>query len=162
MIEVNCEADRSLDVIANEVLALASEYRRVSACVLDVERRCAEAGVHRDQVLEIAFTHAVSYIDEAAEQLEQLAERLADRAGKADLVKSWRAAEGAVEVVEPFESASAALGWAAVALETSMNRALDLVDEIDDESLVGDTHPFGHVIQGICIPYIALASAALE
>ncbi len=43
-----------------------------------------------------------------------------------------------------------------------MMRALDLVDEANDSELIADPHPFAHVIQGICLPYILLAAQTIE
>lgn len=167
---------RPLHVIAGEFAALAGEYRLVSARVKGVERKCVELEVPHDQVLEIAFKQAVPYVDKASTCLDQVAARLMDRseagdsgmldpAAEADASDSLNPAseKGAADVYAvPLEHVSAELRDTAYALLGAMNRALDLVDEVGDAELVGDSHPFGHIVQGICIPYILLAAEVLE
>lgn len=170
-------ACRSFGELGNDFRVLASEYRRVSRRVTGVAAYCEKAEVQRDQVLEIAFTHVVAYIDDAAELLDQVAERVANcadgEAANEVACAANCAADETVNGVEPSNAgsgtpiktlgdASAALRSAAVDLEGAMNRALDLVDEVGNGELVGDSHPYGHIVQGICIPYLLLASASLE
>lgn len=166
-------ACRSFGELGNDFRVLAGEYRRVSRRVTGVAAYCEKVEVQRDQVLKIAFTHVVAYIDDAAELLGQVAERVANCAGSEVACAANCAPDETVNDVEPSNAgsgtpiktlgdASAALRSAAVDLEGAMNRALDLVDEVGNGELVGDSHPYGHIVQGICIPYLLLASASLE
>lgn len=153
------DTPRSRDMLAGEFLALAREYRRVSACLADARRQCEQAGVQHDQVLEITFTHVASYIDGGADQMEHVAARLTSRP-EGDLACDTSFPE--TGAILRLEEVPRALRNAASALEAAMERALDAVDEVDDAELVGDSHPFGHIIQGICLPYLFLAAEVLD
>ena len=151
---------------AKDFLVLAGEYRRVSTCLIGMGRYCKETGIECDKVLDIVFTHIVSYIEKGASQMELAASRLARSEGEAAPMVSCGGANPAAEqfdsaVRSPIE-ASEMLRNAALSLQRAMNRALDLVEKVGDDELVGDPHSFGHVIQGICMPYILLASDMLE
>ena len=147
--------------LAADFAELAGEYRRVSMTLTQMALRCEAAGVSGDQVLDITFGSVASYVDGGAEALEQVASRLASSAGEG---RTFTEGQSSLTAFPEAVSAhpSEALRRAALALEDAMNRALDLVEEVDDETLVGDAHPFGHIVQGICIPYILLAAQRLE
>ena len=175
----------SLEEAARGFALLAAEYRRVAACVAGVAEACDAAGVPRNQVLDIAFGSAVRRIGEGADLLDSVAGRFREAADgeaaaaaaagfsmKAEIDgagASGLAAEvgfcGPTVHLRPcasLDDAPRALAAAARALEDAMLRALDLVDEVARPDLAGDSHPFGHIIHGICVPYLLLAAEDLE
>lgn len=151
---------------AREFCVLADRYRGVSSRLMQIAQLCEEFGVERSQMLDIVFTHVVSYVDAGAEQLAMVASGLAN--ADKSRPESAPGFEGGCDIealdapVRVVEEVPDALRAAAIALDTAMNRALDLAEELGDEAAVGDTHPFGHIIQGICIPYVLLAADAVE
>lgn len=160
--------------IAGAFWALAREYRRVAACVGAAAEACDAEGVQRSQVLDIAFGSVVKRISEGADLMEAIAGRFRDVAdesenaaassplGGADSAAAGSADATPVRVPSSLQDASRLLVAAARALEGAMLRALDLTDEADRPDLVGDSHPFGHIIHGICVPYLLLAAEELE
>lgn len=160
------ETQHPIEIIESELLSVASEYRRISALLADVAERCGEETIARNQVLEITFTHVVSYIIEGANQIECASRRLSGRR-REGLAPSRSEdlqvpIEGRPAVMQRENSAPETLRDTAFALESAMKRALDLIDEAGGEDVMGDSHPFGHVIQGICLPYILLAAETLD
>lgn len=147
---------------AGEFAMLAKRYRQVAALLVTLREGCGESTIESDPVLKIAFTQVVSYIEEGAAQLEQAALALAPISdeGLASAVRADASAASALPLA--FGNASDALRLAAGVLEGSMNRALDLSEEAEAKELLDDPHPYAHIVQGICLPYLLLASDVLD
>ena len=108
-------------------------------------------------------------IREGADQMEVVAERFRAASGL-----GGPGAPGCAAEAEPGDSgahfhpcaspegAPRVVTAAARAIEDAMLRALDVADGAARPDLVGDSHSFGHIIHGICVPYILLAAEELE
>lgn len=164
---------RPLGEIAVGFSALAEEYRRAAACIADVAGCCDAAGVTRSKVLDIAFGSVPRRIAQGADSMDAVAARLRGTDGTGVSVSTSpfpsddaSAQANSVHVTAngacTLEGAPQLLIASARALEDAMLRALDLVDEVARPDLVGDSHPFGHIIHGICVPYLLLAAEDLE
>ncbi len=146
----------------------AQKYRMVVSHIRQVESSIGRLNASHDPVLEIVFTHVADYVEGGARSLEDIAQRLAQRSGAADPSAAPINSNDAFESTCANEGDLPSLDYlarelyqATTLLEETMNQALDSVDRIADEEITGDTHPFGHIVQGICLPYLMLGVATL-
>jgi hypothetical protein len=143
-------ASDRLVAIARAFSALSLAYRASAA------RLCAlKPGVASTPTTAIVYQSCVPYIEQGANALDAAAQRMAQTAG----------IELPVLPMPPVPAEElggcdpkAAFEQEARALYAGIQRATDLAAEVGDQNLTGDTHPYGDVIYGICLPYLLKAA----
>lgn len=162
--------------------AAAGEYRRLSSAVAELAPVADDRRLTADerQVMGIVFASCVPYMAQGARAVEEAAERMraqvGSRVGPAgpgtapgrgrDLAYRFASeADGDPETGRDPETASDLPARAARCFEDAARtlyawvlRLTDDAEALGDRGLTGDTHPYGDVVYGICIPYLVQAS----
>ena len=176
--------DVRLLAVLRDFEAAAGEYRRLAGEVAGLVPVADDARLTAGErkVMGIVFTSCVPYIEQGAQAIEEAAGRMRAKAGvpvgdaerrperfsrgsaKSDpQLKLEVSSEPAFDrVPEPADDlptcAAARLEGAARELYAWVRRLTDDAEALGDRELAGDTHPYGDVVYGICIPYLVQAS----
>ena len=156
--------------------AAAREYRRLSSAVAELAPVADDRRLTADerQVMGIVFASCVPYMAQGARAVEEAAERMRAQVGSRAGPAGPGTAPGrgrdpacrfASETGGDSETASDLPARAARCFEDAARtlyawvlRLTDDAEALGDRGLTGDTHPYGDVVYGICIPYLVQAS----
>ena len=133
-----------LGAIARRMSRLAGIYKNAVAQLV-----AAQPDEPHSPAVAIVYRSCVPYITSGASALDAAAARIAEAA--------------AIEVAPLIPAASPIVSSTVFAdtahiLYEALQEAPELAEEVGDTRLTGDTHPYGDVIYGICLPYLLQAA----